>query len=1300
MECSAPLAPKSSRSDLFELEDIPMTPGHQAIWLDQHTHTHSPLYNIGGGGFIEGPLDLVLFRKALSIIIAESDTLRLVPQSNAQFSLLKDITPDIEEFDFSEEKDPEAKTRALWAKIVSQPFVFDGYSPSWKIVITRLSENRHGLQTFYHHLLMDGYGTSLVMQRWSAVYSALSQNKPVPLLDTPRYCDFLIDNQAYCESERYEKDRQFWEKRLSELPPPIVQPRQETRVKGKLSSAIVQHHMLSRSLYDQLEEGVSSSAPVFLAALALYYSRTTGQNQIVIGVPTLNRGGKRYKSTLGLFMNVMPVPITVTPESSLSELIQSVSQTLRACYRHQRFPLSDISRRLGVIQQGRAAVFDLIFSFERQLFDVPFDKASLLGTHQIFPGAARFPLALSVCEFYPDDDVEIVLEADQNYLFEGEAQLLLKRWHFILETIAQTPEALCKDIKLIPPDERKILDNLSIPSPLPVSLLEYEPKTVVEAFMAQVKKNPEATALISAEETISYSDLELWSRRVASKLRDMGTGPDNIIAFAVERSPAMIASILGILRSGAAFMPMDPHAPEDRLRHMLEEGGVSIVIVDAVSLEYLEHLPCDFLQLENIPLKNSLNGQNKDKTGNDEKEKEVILPNHLAYVLYTSGSSGRPKGVMIEHRALMSRIISTYDTVPADRSCQGTQITFDPAMVEVFAPLCQGGAIILPPPGRQSMEVIARTILDYGASFAIFVPSTLPRFLDAVEGKEGLALRLVWCGGEILPPTLAQRFLDITGARLINCYGPTEATILASSWECLKEDIQSPLPVGKAIDDSTLFILDNHGCQVPFGVTGEIYLGGQGLARGYLNRPDQDTERFIQAAFNPNIRLYKTGDRGYLTSDGVLHFSGRVDRQVKVRGHRIEPDEIETVLLAHPSISGAAIKAKAHQGSHSLYAWIASKTISEQDVRHYLHSKLPDYMVPTFILVMEALPESASGKVDWNALPQITQGGETEGYVAPMSGLEMELVEMWQEILQRSPIGIHDNFFSLGGDSLSAMTFLSGLDALSGKETTLSLSFFIHHPTIAELAEAFLKFMGDKPIILPLSDHPTKPTFFLAASGHGDVVRFQRLADALGNRCSLVMLQPPLTTSEDSLECRTQTLAKSYADAIEAKAEGDIIIGGFSIGGVMAIETARELSLRNRAPRQTILLETVYPFQLFNSAKIWSVFVKIAKSMGILSLNINGRRLDTMFSDKGLTQQIEAMKVYRATPFDGPVDLVISDGLNWLKPVLFRPWKKCLLKPLRIRRVRGWHGSMFTSDNVEDLAEAINKSLNESVNKL
>lgn len=480
---------------------------------------------------------------------------------------------------------------------------------------------------------------------------------------------------------------------------------------------------------------------------------------------------------------------------------------------------------------------------------------------------------------------------------------------------------------------------------------------------------------------------------------------------------------------------------------------------------------------------------------------------------------------------------------------------------------------------------------------------------------------------------------------------------------------------------------------MPVGVTGEICLGGPGLARGYLNRPELDAERFIYASFDPELRLYKTGDRGVQMPDGVIYFSGRVDRQIKIRGYRVEPDEIEMVLLAHPEISGAAVKASTRQNTVRIYAWLASKTLDEKAVRHYLRNRLPDYMVPGFIKVMDALPGNSSGKTDWKALPEITHREETENYKAPTTPLETELVTLWEDLLKHSPVGIHDNFFALGGDSLSAMNFFSGLDALSGKDNTVSLSFFIHHPTIAEIAQAFLKCISDKPVAVPLSDHPTAPTVFLAASGHGDAIRFQRLADTLGKRCSLVMLQPPLNTTSDHEKARTLDLVQHYADAIEAQTDGTFIIGGFSIGGILAIETAKELTRRNRPPQRTLLLETVYPGQILNNTRLWLTFVKLVRGLHILNININGRRLGAMISDQGLTRQIEMMKTYQVRPFDGPVDLIISNGLNWLSPLLFHRWKKCFSHPVRVLRVRGWHGSMFSADNVESLSQAIEKSL-------
>lgn len=1254
---------------------LPFSLSQQEVWLDQRAWPGSTHLNIGGAGYIDGPFDLTLFRQALTHLVAESEALRLVPLAEGGQRLLAAYEGPLKLVDLSAAADPLAAMHTWWQNWMVEPFAFDG-RPPWRFALLRYNDRLHGLTIQFHHLIMDGWGTSQVMQRWAAIYNALVRGEqPTPTSD-PGYRQFVAESLDYRNSSAFEKDATFWQEQVPVLPSPLFERRYRLAAPGGLPSAHLHTECLPRADYDRLAAvatGLGATHFTFLiAVLAAYFSRAYGRQEVLIGLPSLNRSSKRYRETLGMFVGVFPLLLRVLPDMTFRELLDSVSLALKAAIRHQRYPISEVARSLGAIRQRRDSLFDVLFSFERQDYDLNFGEGRSFGSRQIFSGLARYPLGVTLCEFQSVQDAELTLEASPACFSEGEISFLGKRLAYLMLAMAEDPGGRVADFSLVAPAElQALLTGPGISPSLPALAEPY-----ILEFKRQAGISPQAVALVWDDEQLDYATLDAWSDCLAGRLQSLGAGRDKVIALAMERSPELVTAMLAVSKAGAAFLPLDPDAPLPRLQAIVQDSGALALLVQPELRERFSPLHSTVMVITSTP-----------EPGAASLGELQARPGDLAYVLFTSGSTGRPKGVMVEHGALALRlawIAKAWGVQPSDRTGQCTQPTFDPSLIELFVPLIKGASIALPPPGRMLPSSFGPFAVRNQITIMALVPSTVRGLLDSVADRSLLKLRVACCGGEVLPADLANRFLDETGARLFNVYGPTETAIFATAWECVRQSGEAILPVGRAIDGSRIYVLDGARRILPFGISGEVYIAGQVVARGYLNQPETDHDAYFDDPFFPGERMYRTGDRGWLAGDDNLHFIGRLDRQIKLRGYRIELGEIESVLRSFDGVQQAAAKLIDRQGKPVIHTWVAGSSVLSVDrIRQHLASRLPDYMLPAGISCLPELPLSSTGKVAYELL---LPDGQAEAVACrpPASAMERALLALWQAVLKRDGLGVTDNFFDVGGDSLAAVDILAGMETLVGH--AVPLFTLTEHPTIEQLA----RILGDgtaNPIgemMLHLTPRGGKIPLFFAASGHGDLIRFRNLAAALGGACDFFMLQPPASGAIAGID----ELATQYADRI-ADYGKTCIVAGFSVGSIAALETARQLRARGFPVCRLCLVDAVYPGRILRSAIFWRSVGWLARHLNAHELTLNGRHLGALFSDSGLLAQIDAMAHYRLEPYDGATTMIRSTGLARWERWLFKPWRRVVELDTASPLVSGLHGSMFEAANISGLAAAI-----------
>lgn len=1030
----------------------PLSSVQREIWFDQSLTPEAPIYNIGGYHRIEGDFDPDAFRRAIRQLVQETDILRLrlCPQEDMPLQSFPE-QPEIEVgfCDCRQAEDPLATALAAMQVNISRPFRLIE-EPLCRHTLYRLAENTYIWSHVHHHLLIDGWAVSLIMQRVAALYHALRNGQATPPAPGVSYAEFVANDNAYLESAQHERNRQYWQQQFAPPPEPLFAVRSQYLGCQDIVAGPTHTIFLDRARYDRLGAlAEAHSATLFHALISLlcvYFSRTGNRDECVIGLPVLNRTTPAFKQTIGLFASVIPVRFAVDRETSFSTLMQSAGKALRERYRHQRFPISEINRLAGVFETGRKSLFDLSLSFERYGQEAGIGDQPL-KTVALNSGFEQAPLSLHVREYFSTQDIQVDFSFNLAYFDPEEIGRISQRFLHLLDQALAAPDRLIGELDLLPPEERRWLleDWNATTTPLPEVLAH-------QLFEAQTAKTPDATALVFENEKLTYAELNARANQLAHTLIALGVQPDERVAIALERSPQMIVALLAVLKAGGAFVPLDPEYPPERLAFMLEDAGAKILLTRTGITEHLSLQAARVICLDaEVPTLVQQAQTNPERP---------VAPHHLAYVIYTSGSTGKPKGVAIEQRGLPNLALAqsaAFGITPQSRVLQFASFSFDAAVSEIFMALCCGAALDLP---NTEQRLPGLPLWQHLADNAITHVTLPPPALAVLPQTPLPELKCLIVAGEPCPPALAAFWSR--DRRFFNAYGPTEITVCASIAECRDIDPASPLPIGRPLANTRLYVVDRHLQPTPIGNPGELCISGCGIARGYLNRPELTAEKFIANPFSnePGARLYRTGDLVCIRPDGNLEFHGRIDDQVKIRGFRIELGEIENALTCHPAISEAIVVVSTdNSGDKRLIAHLLlhpAATSSPRELRIFLKKSLPDYMLPVAWVFHPVLPLTPNGKVDRKALLAPKSVDQRQ---KPQDALEEIIAGFWGALLAQPDPGIHDNFFELGGHSLIATRLASRLANALG--ISIPLRWVFETPTIATLAERIRSSMAD-----------------------------------------------------------------------------------------------------------------------------------------------------------------------------------------------------------------------------------------------
>ncbi|PIF30211.1 amino acid adenylation domain-containing protein [Flavobacterium sp. 9] len=1022
-----------------------LTLPQQDVYFEQLMYPEDPIYNIGAKIIIEGSIVYEVLNKAYIALINQHDTYRSILNQldeEVRIQTIEEHVMALEFVDFSSKENADAEANEFMQNTFEIPFQLNEKKALHKFILVKVDEELHYLFSVYHHIITDGWGTSLMFQRLVKNYNELSSFGKVETEYPFTYKDFIEDDSAYAVSEDYEDDKLYWKEKFESLPERLFEKIDQN---SKPNQSKRREIIIKRAVYNQLEQvGKDLGATTFhviLGALYLYFGRKHQNKDFAIGLPVLNRGKSIFKKTVGLFMGVSPLRIQFDFEDNFGDLVKNIKQQLRQDYRHQRFPLGKLIKELELFQE-KDRLFNITLSYEKQNYADHFVNSETRVvplSHQ----SERVALAIYIREFDESEDVKIDFDYNINYFSESDSLKMVTHFENLLSAVISNPVELLSKYQYITESERQeIVENFN------KTQFSYPCEaTFITLFNEHVNKNPQRIALVDEHRAYTYSELDLLSNKIAAYLQKRNREKDSApIAVLMNRSANLVVTLLGILKSGNAYIPLDPSFPKDRLEYIIEHSGVQQIIATQ-SLKHNLNLEDRIIDIEVIV---------KEEINLEQTESAKISALATAYIIYTSGSTGNPKGVAISHQSLLNFLISIQHQPKieaGDYLFSVTTQSFDISILEFFAPLISGAKLYIASQELLSDPLaIVTKLKELEPSIIQATPSFYQMLYNA--GWKGNKTLKILCGGDLLSEALAEMLLE-TNAELWNMYGPTETTI----WSSCKKITQAKEAsnIGKPIHNTQLYILDDCMQLLPVGSVGTIYIGGDGLAQGYFKNEALTNEKFIQNAFNKKERMYNTGDLGKWNEKGEIEFLGRNDNQVKIRGYRIELGEIETKLNQIENIKEAIVIAQQSAGQEAVliaYVIVQTGTFNTLAIINTLREELPEYMIPHALFSLDEFPLTPNKKVDRKALSQTKIATEKVmlSYEKPTTEIEIKICNFYQEVLGiKTEIGITDNFFQLGGHSLNAVKLINSIDEKLHYRITLKDIF--DYPTVQKLAK-------------------------------------------------------------------------------------------------------------------------------------------------------------------------------------------------------------------------------------------------------
>ena len=1329
---SAPLS-RRERPDA-----IPLSFAQQRLWVLHQLSRSNPAYNMPEAVRFVGPLNTAILEQSLNEIVRRHEVLRTTfktTDSGAVQIIAPEQKVNVSELDLTTlpKAEREAEASRLTAEEAVRPFDLQA-GPVLRVTLLRLAPDDQIILFAMHHIASDMWSLGVLVRELMALYTEFSAGRPSSLPELPiQYADYAIWQQEAPQQAEFAKQLEYWKKQLAGAPGTLDLPTDRPRPAVVGSKGAAQRFTLatelSASLISLARQETCTLFMTLLAAFQTLLHRYTGQADIVIGTPMAGRNRAEIEGLIGFFVNTLVLRTNLAGNPSFRELLAVVREDVLGAAAHQDLPFEKLVEELQPERDlGRTPLFQVMFALQ----NIRTEPLSLQNLKLIPAGAAATIAKFDLTLFMSESNGEIggAFEYKTRLFDRSTIERMIGHFKQLLNSIAANPDRRLSELPILSDAQRhEVLVEFN-------DTAKDYPRDACfqQLFEQQALRNPSAVAVSFNDVRLTYRELNCRANQLAHHLRELGVGPDMLVAIVMRNTPEMVVALLGVLKAGGGYLPLDPANPRERLAAVLAEADVSVVL----TLERFRDV---------LPSENAITAISLDTEWDfDSLANENLIctagPENLAYVIYTSGSTGKPKGVMIPHRGLVNYLswcTKQYSCADGYGSPVHSPLAFDLTVTSLLAPLLVGRAVELLDEENavESLGQALREARDF--SLVKITPTHLELLRHVFSDGATPGTKAFIVGGEALSSEEISFWQQhAPGTRLINEYGPTETVVGCCVYEVgAASSYCRSVPIGRPIANTQLYLLDKHMQPVPTGVTGELYIGGAGLARGYLKHPRATAEKFLPHPFasKPGQRLYRTGDLARFLADGNLEFLERADNQVKIRGFRIELREVESTLAQHPSVRETVVTVREDAaGDKRLVAYVTlapEQRPAMAELRLYLRDKLPSYMVPSAIVVLDALPLTTNGKIDYHALPAPDNAREQlkNSFIAPRNMLELKVAEMWEDILNVRPIGMTDNFFDLGGHSILGLRLMARIQ--KEFDLDLPLATLFEGGTVLDLVSTiYRRRVRRQTHLVTLEKGGTgSPIFFMHPIG-GGVVCYASLARRLGADHPVYALA---AFEVDDPHERVETMAAAYIKEMRSvQPHGPYLLGGWSFGAYIAFETARQLSaegeeigllaiMDNEAPglakewqkaepvdeddpvvlvrqleifanrKDRLPIDEEYLRQLDGDAQLLYV-MDIAKEAHIMPPELTPTQVKR--SLRNLKTRIHAARNYLPPAYPGKITLFRSSNVipryqAFLEADPLWGWQKMSSLPVDLHIVNGSHETMIVEPDVQALAEKL-----------
>ena len=1322
-------------------ESYPVSFAQQRLWVLHQLDPASPAYNMPESIRLGGPLDLRALEESLNEIIRRHEVLRttfrttdegpvqvVAPHQNVGM-----VRVDLTELPPNQR---EAEARRMAELEAVAPFDL-AKGPVLRATVIRLAEDDHVVLFTVHHIASDLWSMGVLVRELMVLYDALSHDRPSPLPELPiQYADYALWQRNWLQGRELEKQLDFWKGHLAGAPAVLELPTDRPRPAVQSFNGAIVSFDLPKTLSSEVmlmtrREGVTLFM-LLLGAFNVLLSRYTGQEDIVVGTPVAGRNRAETENLMGFFVNTLALRTNLSGDPTFREFLGRVREVALGTNAHQDFPFEKLVEEIQPERSlSHSPIFQVMFALQNVRAGAPLDLPGLkLSPVGVSERVAKFDLTLFTRE--TNGAIDGYFEFNTDLFDASTIERMIQHLQVLLEDAVTRPEARVSSLRLLSQAEHHLLVT-----ELNDTAREYAKDVTVDLMIErQAQRTPDAAAVTFKDRALTYQELNERSNQLARHLRAAGIGAETLVGILLRRTPELIVALLGTLKAGATYVPIEAGYPRERLASLLADAGLKVLITEEKLLQTLPETDTQIVCLDKDWERISL-----QERGNLA---HVTRPENLAYVIFTSGSTGIPKGVMIPHRGLtnyLSWAVNEYRSNGGHGAPLHSPIGFDLTITSLFLPLIAGSvvALVAEDEGVEGLRDVLRNQPEF--SLVKITPAHLEVLAQLLPPEHAAhSTHALVIGGEALFGEGLSYWLEhAPQTRLINEYGPTETVVGCCVYEVPTGSTPSgPVPIGRPIANTILRVLDQNLQPVPIGVTGELFIGGDGVARGYLNSPALTAEKFVPDPLGsqPGTRLYRTGDVARYLPDGNLVYVGRVDNQVKIRGFRIELGEVETTIEQHPSVRATvACVCEDSRQEKRLVAFVvaAEQTkINVIELRNYLKDRLPSYMLPSTVVTLDELPLTPNGKVDYDALPKPdnTWPDVRNSFVAPRNLVELQIADIWEDVLNLRPVGVTDNFFDLGGHSVLALRVTAQIEKVFGVD--IPLSAFFDGGTISRLAELVLNKTHTPPRhLVPIQKGDTKlPIFFVHPIG-GGVVCYAYLARQLGPDQPVYGLA---ALEVDDPHTQVASMAAAYLEEIRGvQPHGPYLIGGWSFGAYVAFEIARQLKQQDEDVALLAILDSGAPhtdqrpdeedpidsddpvmlartLEGFANVKeplpIAEDYVRqLAPDEQLLYIMEQAKKAHIMPQELTLTQvkrslqnfrsRVRAGKDYVPDPYPGKVTLfkcehIEARNVETLKADPTWGWSEISSEPVDIHRVPGSHESMVLEPDVRALAEKLN----------